>query len=126
MDQSYQDKNEDKNQIKIVDLNKKQLVVEYERIYNAWITAGLFALVGGLYVADTLSKGSDSVIIKYFGIMLILGSISLFTLAYWDYRTKIKEIKGKENKGVSVHLTGALTFVLILGSILSLILIFQL
>lgn len=64
--------NNDQNNSKPVDLEKKQLIMEFERVYNTWITVGLGGLVGGLYVIKTLSKQYDSLTTTIYGLIIVL------------------------------------------------------
>ncbi len=90
----------EQNGLKSVALDKKQLIMEYERVYNTWITVGLGGLVGGLYVIRTLSKQYDSLTTTIYGLIIVLGSIATIVFAYWSFNKNLKKIESKHHKKI--------------------------
>lgn len=117
--------NNDQNDSKPVDLEKKQLVMEFERVYNTWITVGLGGLVGGLYVIKTLSTQYDSLTTTIYGLIIVLGSIATILFAYWSFNKNLKKIESKHHKKSLINLTIMITVFLIINGILILFFIFN-
>lgn len=114
-----------KNDFKIVDLEKKQLIMEFERVYNTWITVGLGGLVGSLYIIRTLSIQYDSLTTTIYGLIIALGSIATIIFSYWSFNKNLGKIESKHHKKSLINLTIMITVFLIINGILILFFIFN-
>lgn len=54
--------------LKNVDLNRKLEVMTHESTFNSWISVGLGALVGGLYLARIIYLEDESILTYYAGL----------------------------------------------------------
>lgn len=113
-----------KSSLKDVDLNRKLEVMTHESTFNSWISVGLGALVGGLYLARIIYLEDESILTYYAGLGGVFASIIVFSLSFMLFKKNMGDVKTKHTKrSTSISSAAIITLLLIIGAILSLILI---
>lgn len=113
-----------KSSLKDVDLNRKLEVMTHESTFNSWISVGLGALVGGLYLARIIYLEDESILTYYAGLGGVFASIIVFSLSFMLFKKNMGDVKTKHTKRTtSISSAAIITLLLIIGAILSLILI---
>lgn len=113
-----------KSSLKNVDLTRKLEVMTYESTFNSWMTVGLGALVGGLYMARIIYLEDESILTYYAGLGGVFASIIVFSLSFMLFKKNMNRVKTKHaERSASMLLTEIISLLLIIGAILSLIFI---
>lgn len=95
-----------------------------ERTFSAWMRMGLASVGGGVAIIRVLTFQTQThhFIAQCIGGVLILLGASIFTLAYWDYRTTQRKLQLQTGYAGSVWaITGIVIALLIISLLLFLI-----
>lgn len=84
--------------LKIIDLNQKLRVMTYEETFNSWVSVGLGAIVGGLYVARIIYNQNESILTNYIGIGTLIASIFIFISSFVFLKKNMDRMETKQAK----------------------------
>jgi putative membrane protein len=106
------------------DWAQHRTVLANERTFSAWTRTGISAVAGGIAVARFLGQDDDSLLPRVLGTILVIIGAGVLGLAIWRYTT-ISDVMEKEGLPVMPKWAAyALSFSLLLASVLVLTLIF--
>lgn len=84
--------------LKSIDLNQKLRVMTYEETFNSWVSVGLEAIVGGLYVARIIYNQNESILTNYIGIGTLIASIFIFISSFVFLKKNMDRMETKQAK----------------------------
>jgi putative membrane protein len=94
-----------------------------ERTFASWLRTGLSATAVGLALMKLLPPVEPQWLLHVIGILFVGAGCIIFVMGYRTYHIVIKKLEKEGFRGIPSAVMGVLTFTLLLGAILGLVLI---
>ncbi len=95
-----------------------------ERTYSAWIRTGLASIATGLVIVKLIGETQPRWLVVVLGVLFVAAGGMMFILAFWTYRTALRNLPGTPTRVRSLWIIGGLSLALTAGAVLALALVF--
>ncbi|MFN6944113.1 MAG: YidH family protein [Cytophagaceae bacterium] len=102
---------------------QQRTLLAKERTFSAWIRTGISSMIAGLGISEFLTSVAYPWLARILAIILILAGGTIYAIGFFSYRKALKELADLGIRSTSLWMIGAIAFLLIMASGITLFII---